>query len=121
MLGADLDAGVAGIEFEVELEVEVGDVAALPDEEGVLFDGVFLGGFANDGAVFDAPEFGVTGPAEEVFAVENVGGGCGGSGFFFLSVLGGGGENGDADEAGDGKGEDGEAVWFHGFVKKVYG
>ena len=75
---AILDAGVAearalaiGIgDLEFAGEFEIGDFTVLPDEEGVFLDGLVLGGVAGEGAVFDAPEFGLAFPAAEVFAVE---------------------------------------------------
>lgn len=59
--------------FEFEGEGEIGGFAAFPSEEGVVRNGVFLGGFCGDGAIDDGPEFRIAFPTGEVFAVEELG------------------------------------------------
>jgi len=52
-LGAVLDAGVAADDLVLEGELEVADLAALPDEEGVALGRLLLGRAAGDAAVLD--------------------------------------------------------------------
>lgn len=59
--------------FVFEGEGEIGGFAAFPGEEGVVGDGIFLGGFGRDGAVDHGPEFRVAFPVGKVFAVEKCG------------------------------------------------
>ncbi len=69
-LGAVLDAAAAGafdFDFTFESEVFGGDVAV--GDVGVTA-GILRGGFADDDAIFNAPEFGIAVPAFEGLAVE---------------------------------------------------
>ena len=67
-----LNAGIVALEADFRLEHKVTDFTALPDEEGIALGWLFLGGFTEDGPVFDRPEFLLPGPTAEVFAIEEV-------------------------------------------------
>jgi hypothetical protein len=67
---ADLDAGVAALDLEVDFEFEVVEFAAFPDEEGVALGGFLRGGLAGDDTVLDAPEFGIAVPMFKRLAIE---------------------------------------------------
>ena len=71
---ADLDARVGEARIrhaELGLDLEIGGLAAAPNEERVRPGGVFLRRLAGDRAVLDAPEPGIAVPAGERFAVED--------------------------------------------------
>ncbi len=68
---AILDAAVAGGYFVFQLEDEIFCGAGFPNDEGVALRRIVLGGLAGDGAVFDAPEFGIAVPAFEGFPVKD--------------------------------------------------
>ena len=68
---ADLHARVVVHELPLDLQFEVGRLAAAPDQEGVALRRIVLGRFADDRAVFDAPELGIAVPAFERLAVED--------------------------------------------------
>ena len=61
-IAAVLDAAVESGQFIVELQFKIAGSAAAPNDERVLFGLVFFGGFAHDGAIFDAPELAIAVP-----------------------------------------------------------
>ena len=68
---ADLDATVRGIHPELHLQLEVGRLAAAPDQKGVLLERILVGTLANDLAVLRAPERRITVPAFQARTVED--------------------------------------------------
>lgn len=64
---------ITWVHFVFQSEGKIGGFAAFPDDEGVMWDGIFWGGFCGDCAVNNGPEFRITFPAGEVFAVEELG------------------------------------------------
>ena len=74
LAAAILHAGVGEARIghaELELQLEIGRLAAAPDQKGVALGGILGGGLAGDRAVFDAPELGIAVPALKRLAVED--------------------------------------------------
>ena len=69
-LAAVLHSGVVSCKADLRLEHEVGDVATLPDKKRVAFCRLVLRSLPKDRAVFNGPELRLTGPAGEVFPIE---------------------------------------------------
>ena len=73
VLRAVLNAGVVGgVAAEGETQVEVADLASLPDQERVARRHVLGRGLAMDHAVLHGPQPGITIPAVEILAVEEL-------------------------------------------------
>jgi hypothetical protein len=59
--------------FILQGEGEIRGFASFPDNEGVVWDGIFRGGFSGDSAIDNGPELCIAFPTGEVFAVEDLG------------------------------------------------
>src|SRR4030095_14049290 len=60
-----------GVDAVLELQLEVGRLAAAPDDEGVFLQRVLGGRLADDCGVLDAPEFRVAVPALQARSIED--------------------------------------------------
>ena len=68
---ADLNARIPPLDFEIQLQFEVVDLALVPDDELVVGNRILRRRPASDRAVFDTPILILAIPAREIFPVKN--------------------------------------------------
>ena len=71
MHAPDLNAAVGGIDAVLDLQLEIGRLAAAPDQEAVFFQRVLGSRLTHDRAAFDAPELRIAIPALQGGSVED--------------------------------------------------